>query len=164
MAEAAPHQQRHHEASISSLLNSHDQESSSPSFPPILQSNPPTSPLSTKLPPIHSSTRRSVDWLNEKPPTESKSLPTMTTTSPSGSPVPDSNDKQFACNQCDQTFSRPHNLKSHLATHSNERSYEVNGIARWSEVALYTHHSVLGRARCVFPKYSIYNQPTFFFF
>jgi uncharacterized Zn-finger protein len=148
MAQAATHQQRHHEASISSLLNSHDQESATPSFPPILPSNSTTSPLSAKLPPIHSSNRRSVDWLNEKPLTESKTLPTMTTTSPSGSPVPDTNDKQFACNQCDQTFSRPHNLKSHLATHSNERSYEVNGIKSGIGVVLSTNNSVLGRARC----------------
>jgi hypothetical protein len=130
MAEAQ-HQQRHHEASIPSLLNSHDQispsqrHSPSSPFPPILQNSSSSPPLSTKLPPIHSSSRPSVDWLNETKPSESNSLPMMTRSPPSGSPIPESNDKQFACGECDQTFSRPHNLKSHLATHSNERSYEV---------------------------------------
>ncbi|KAI8580983.1 hypothetical protein K450DRAFT_234063 [Umbelopsis ramanniana AG] len=35
-----------------------------------------------------------------------------------------SHDKPFVCKECDQTFSRPHNLKSHLATHSAERPYQ----------------------------------------
>ncbi|KAI8366673.1 uncharacterized protein BYT42DRAFT_587466 [Radiomyces spectabilis] len=33
-------------------------------------------------------------------------------------------DKPFACHECDQAFSRPHNLKSHLATHSSERPFQ----------------------------------------
>ena len=33
--------------------------------------------------------------------------------------------KPFTCTQCDQTFSRAHNLKSHFATHSMERPYKV---------------------------------------
>jgi uncharacterized Zn-finger protein len=41
-------------------------------------------------------------------------------------------DKPFICKECDQTFSRPHNLKSHLATHSAERPYQastfLNGV------------------------------------
>jgi hypothetical protein len=132
----AQHQHRHHEASIPSLLNSHDQITSSrPSapFPPILH-NTSSPPLTAKLPPIHSS-RPSVEWMND---TSSKKEKTEVT--PSTSPIPETNDttnstsnndnnttdKQFACGECDQTFGRPHNLKSHLATHSNERSYEVS--------------------------------------
>ena len=34
-------------------------------------------------------------------------------------------DKNFTCRECDQTFTRPHNLKSHLATHSPERPFQV---------------------------------------
>lgn len=34
-------------------------------------------------------------------------------------------DKPFVCNQCDQSFSRSHNLKSHLATHSPEKPFQV---------------------------------------
>ncbi|KAH8555026.1 hypothetical protein BGW37DRAFT_420020 [Umbelopsis sp. PMI_123] len=37
-----------------------------------------------------------------------------------------SSDKPFVCKECDQTFSRPHNLKSHLATHSAERPYQAS--------------------------------------
>jgi hypothetical protein len=37
-----------------------------------------------------------------------------------------STDKPFVCKECDQTFSRPHNLKSHLATHSTERPYQAS--------------------------------------
>ncbi|KAI8143500.1 hypothetical protein BJV82DRAFT_514869 [Fennellomyces sp. T-0311] len=33
-------------------------------------------------------------------------------------------DKNFTCRECDQTFTRPHNLKSHLATHSPERPFQ----------------------------------------
>ncbi|KAG2171532.1 hypothetical protein INT43_008258 [Umbelopsis isabellina] len=137
MAEAQ-HQQRHHEASIPSLLNSHDQITSSrPSapFPPILH-NTSSPPLTAKLPPIHSS-RPSVEWMNDHGSKQDKNEGT-----PSTSPIPETNDsinstpnndnnttsttsdKQYACGECDQTFGRPHNLKSHLATHSNERSYE----------------------------------------
>ncbi|KAF7726741.1 hypothetical protein EC973_008515 [Apophysomyces ossiformis] len=35
-----------------------------------------------------------------------------------------SSEKPYACHECDQTFSRPHNLKSHLATHSSERPFQ----------------------------------------
>lgn len=34
--------------------------------------------------------------------------------------------KPYTCSECDQTFSRAHNLKSHTATHSMERPYKVN--------------------------------------
>lgn len=134
MAEAQ-HQQRHHEASIPSLLNSHDQLTTSrPSvpFPPILH-NTSSPPLTAKLPPIHS-TRPSVEWMNDHGNKQNTNETTLST-----SPIPETNnndsipdndtsttsDKQYACGECDQTFGRPHNLKSHLATHSNERSYEV---------------------------------------
>ncbi|SAM00361.1 hypothetical protein [Absidia glauca] len=32
--------------------------------------------------------------------------------------------KPYACNECEQSFCRPHNLKSHLATHSSIRPYK----------------------------------------
>ncbi|OAD76091.1 C2H2-type zinc finger transcription factor [Phycomyces blakesleeanus NRRL 1555(-)] len=35
-------------------------------------------------------------------------------------------DKQFSCHECNQTFSRPHNLKSHLTTHSSERPFQCD--------------------------------------
>ncbi|KAI9023672.1 hypothetical protein CLU79DRAFT_747688 [Phycomyces nitens] len=35
-------------------------------------------------------------------------------------------DKQFSCDECSQTFSRPHNLKSHLTTHSSERPFQCD--------------------------------------
>lgn len=34
-------------------------------------------------------------------------------------------DKPFVCSHCDQSFSRSHNLKSHLATHSPEKPFQV---------------------------------------
>ncbi|KAK9723030.1 hypothetical protein K7432_002238 [Basidiobolus ranarum] len=33
-------------------------------------------------------------------------------------------EKPYACNQCDQSFSRHHNLKSHYLTHTQERQYQ----------------------------------------
>lgn len=33
--------------------------------------------------------------------------------------------KPYPCPECHQTFSRPHNLKSHLTTHSSERPFQV---------------------------------------
>lgn len=48
--------------------------------------------------------------------------PTTPTTTLSRS----SNDvKPYPCPECHQTFSRPHNLKSHLTTHSSERPFQV---------------------------------------
>ncbi|KAL9543827.1 hypothetical protein MBANPS3_007924 [Mucor bainieri] len=35
-------------------------------------------------------------------------------------------DKPFVCNQCDQSFSRSHNLKSHLATHSPDKPFQCD--------------------------------------
>ncbi|KAI9259301.1 hypothetical protein BY458DRAFT_440497 [Sporodiniella umbellata] len=35
----------------------------------------------------------------------------------------DENIKPYSCPKCQQAFSRPHNLKSHLTTHSEERPY-----------------------------------------
>lgn len=37
--------------------------------------------------------------------------------------------KPFACTECDQSFSRAHNLKSHRATHSTLRPYKVSLIS-----------------------------------
>jgi hypothetical protein len=126
----AQHQHRHHEASISSLLNNHDQLTSRPSpstpYPPILHNASSNAPLTAKLPPIQSNSRTSVDWLNEPKPSENQKNSLARMSPPSASPTLEHNDKQFACSECDQTFSRPHNLKSHLATHSNERSFQVN--------------------------------------
>lgn len=34
--------------------------------------------------------------------------------------------KPYTCSECNQTFNRLHNLKSHAATHSMERPYKVN--------------------------------------
>lgn len=83
-------------------------------------------------------------------PTPTHPTPTSSTTSPSKSPPPPpagvaaagrpanpktntdednhsgATNKPFACHECDQTFSRPHNLKSHQATHSSERPFQVN--------------------------------------
>jgi hypothetical protein len=36
-----------------------------------------------------------------------------------------SDSKPYPCPECHQTFSRPHNLKSHLTTHSSERPFQV---------------------------------------
>ncbi|KAI9484142.1 MAG: hypothetical protein EXX96DRAFT_166681 [Benjaminiella poitrasii] len=36
------------------------------------------------------------------------------------------NTKTYACHQCEQTFSRIHNLKSHLATHSQDRPFQCD--------------------------------------
>lgn len=33
--------------------------------------------------------------------------------------------RPYPCPECNLTFSRPHNLKSHLTTHSSERPYQV---------------------------------------
>jgi hypothetical protein len=38
--------------------------------------------------------------------------------------------KPYPCPECHQTFSRPHNLKSHLTTHSSERPFQVKTIIR----------------------------------
>ncbi|KAI8084658.1 uncharacterized protein BX664DRAFT_300064 [Halteromyces radiatus] len=34
--------------------------------------------------------------------------------------------KPYSCPKCEQTFSRPHNLKSHLATHSSARPFQCD--------------------------------------
>lgn len=39
-------------------------------------------------------------------------------------------EKVYACHECDQTFTRPHNLKSHLATHSSEKPYQVKCLEK----------------------------------
>ncbi|KAI9471261.1 hypothetical protein BX667DRAFT_472151, partial [Coemansia mojavensis] len=43
-------------------------------------------------------------------------------TSPAGRGVATA-DKPYACDQCELTFSRQHNLKSHALTHSTERPF-----------------------------------------
>ncbi|KAI9322312.1 hypothetical protein BX666DRAFT_1848869 [Dichotomocladium elegans] len=35
-------------------------------------------------------------------------------------------ERPYACTECSQRFSRPHNLKSHLTTHSSERPFQCN--------------------------------------
>ncbi|KAI8884424.1 hypothetical protein K501DRAFT_182208, partial [Backusella circina FSU 941] len=42
----------------------------------------------------------------------------------SKSPSTSSLQKRYSCRECGQKFSRPHNLKSHLATHSSLRPYK----------------------------------------
>lgn len=37
----------------------------------------------------------------------------------------DISSKPYVCNQCDLSFNRAHNLKSHLATHSTARPFQV---------------------------------------
>lgn len=39
--------------------------------------------------------------------------------------TPPTDAKPYSCPECHQTFSRPHNLKSHLTTHSSERPFQV---------------------------------------
>ncbi|KAI8885975.1 hypothetical protein K501DRAFT_178648 [Backusella circina FSU 941] len=39
---------------------------------------------------------------------------------------PSSDSKPYPCPECHQTFSRPHNLKSHLTTHSSERPFQCD--------------------------------------
>jgi uncharacterized Zn-finger protein len=51
-------------------------------------------------------------------PFKSLSLNQFSTTMPTAKP--------YSCKQCGQAFSRPHNLKSHLATHSSLRPYKVS--------------------------------------
>lgn len=62
-----------------------------------------------------------------KPPTHSSSASSSTpTTSASNNTKTNSSDiKPYPCPECHQTFSRPHNLKSHLTTHSSERPFQV---------------------------------------
>jgi uncharacterized Zn-finger protein len=50
----------------------------------------------------------------------------MTTTATTPSHDNTAESKPYSCPECHQTFSRPHNLKSHLTTHSAERPYRVN--------------------------------------
>ena len=49
-------------------------------------------------------------------------------TSTEKTPSTPSVDKPYACTHCNQTFSRPHNLKSHLTTHSSERPFQASDI------------------------------------
>ncbi|KAI9321039.1 hypothetical protein BX666DRAFT_1913897 [Dichotomocladium elegans] len=37
--------------------------------------------------------------------------------------------RPFACTECDQTFSRAHNLKSHFATHSTDRPFKCDSCS-----------------------------------
>lgn len=63
--------------------------------------------------------------LNDKPPQTATHLPTPKSPTNDQDPVKPVVDKPFVCNQCDQSFSRSHNLKSHLATHSPEKPFQV---------------------------------------
>ncbi|KAI8969331.1 hypothetical protein BDF20DRAFT_827099 [Mycotypha africana] len=49
--------------------------------------------------------------------------PTVTATTTSSTT---DNAKPYPCPECHQTFSRPHNLKSHLTTHSSERPFQCD--------------------------------------
>ncbi|ORX49435.1 hypothetical protein DM01DRAFT_1409422 [Hesseltinella vesiculosa] len=39
--------------------------------------------------------------------------------------------RPYACPECEQSFSRPHNLKSHLATHSNIRPFQCTTCSQY---------------------------------
>ncbi|CAO3656052.1 unnamed protein product [Mucor fragilis] len=64
--------------------------------------------------------------LNDKPPQTATHLPTPKSPTNDQDPVKPVVDKPFVCNQCDQSFSRSHNLKSHLATHSPEKPFQCD--------------------------------------
>ncbi|KAI9027145.1 hypothetical protein CLU79DRAFT_740492 [Phycomyces nitens] len=92
-----------HESSISSLLNSKPQENFLPT--PVTPGNPPT--------------KEQPEDGGRNPFGFFSSQDSMTTQSKQSTP-----EKTFTCPECNQTFSRPHNLKSHLTIHSAERPYE----------------------------------------
>lgn len=50
----------------------------------------------------------------------------INSTTPSATSSSTNEAKPYQCTECQQTFSRPHNLKSHLTTHSSERPFQVN--------------------------------------
>lgn len=54
---------------------------------------------------------------NSDPSLINKSLPTPEQESVTARP--------YVCHQCNQAFSRTHNLKSHLTTHSSEKPFQV---------------------------------------
>ncbi|KAL1936329.1 hypothetical protein VTP01DRAFT_463 [Rhizomucor pusillus] len=59
-------------------------------------------------------------------PTDATSSPQGATTTTTTTTTTTDNEgarKPYACHKCNQTFSRPHNLKSHLTTHSSERPF-----------------------------------------
>ncbi|CEP17872.1 hypothetical protein [Parasitella parasitica] len=60
--------------------------------------------------------------LNEKPPNATH-LPTPDEQDSNTKTVAE---KPFVCKQCNQSFSRSHNLKSHLATHSPEKPFQCD--------------------------------------
>ncbi|KAF7727641.1 hypothetical protein EC973_007299 [Apophysomyces ossiformis] len=53
--------------------------------------------------------------------------PTITATAAAAKrPSTPGSGKPYVCHECNQTFSRPHNLKSHLTTHSSERPFQAS--------------------------------------
>ncbi|EPB84538.1 hypothetical protein HMPREF1544_08703 [Mucor circinelloides 1006PhL] len=73
---------------------------------------------------VSASTTSISSLLNDKPQTATH-LPTPKSPHDQDSVKPVV-DKPFVCNQCDQSFSRSHNLKSHLATHSPEKPFQCD--------------------------------------
>lgn len=63
---------------------------------------------------------------NSSPTTNINTTPATTTNDTTAN----NTSKPYPCPECHQTFSRPHNLKSHLTTHSSERPFQVKTIIR----------------------------------
>ncbi|KAI9482769.1 MAG: hypothetical protein EXX96DRAFT_555568 [Benjaminiella poitrasii] len=58
------------------------------------------------------------------PPSNNNGLSVKSTTSATTASPTEA--KPYPCPECHQTFSRPHNLKSHLTTHSSERPFQCD--------------------------------------
>lgn len=110
-------------------------QSTSPTLSTILnsKSNPVDAPMKEYLPTPVTPASDFTQFHNKKDtsaystfsvikPPPSPTTPTTTTISRTNN----TNDvKPYPCPECHQTFSRPHNLKSHLTTHSSERPFQV---------------------------------------